>query len=77
MILIDLQKTFDITNHKILLDKLLLIGFSKNMISWYESYLGEHHLTVKVANQVSKFANFMWRSTSFNFRSSTVSDLCQ
>ena len=40
--------------HKILLDK-LPIGFSKNMTSWYESYLAERHFTVEA--QVSKFAN--------------------
>ena len=34
MILIDLQKAFDTKNHKILLEKLLPIGFSKNTISW-------------------------------------------
>ena len=57
MILIDLQKAFDTVNDKILLDKLLPIGFSKNTISWYESYLAERHSTVEVANWVSKFAN--------------------
>ena len=57
MILIDLQKKFDTINHKILLDKLFPIDCSKNMTSWYESYLAEHHFTVKVANWVSKFAN--------------------
>ena len=40
-----------------LLDKLLRIGFSKNAISWYESYLAERHFTLEVANRVSKFAN--------------------
>ena len=59
MILIDLQKAFDMINHKILLDKLFPIGFSKNTISWYESYLVEHHFTVEVANQVSKLANIL------------------
>ena len=53
MILIDLQKTFDTINHKILLYKPLPIGFSKNTISWYESYLAERHFTVEVANRVS------------------------
>ena len=57
MILTDLQKAFDAINHKILLDKLLPIGFSKNTISWYDSYLAERHFTVEVANRVSKFAN--------------------
>ena len=74
MILIDLQKAFDLINHKILFDKLLPTGFSKNTISWYESYLAELHFTVKVVNRASEFAN---TSAMFNFRSSTVSDLCQ
>ena len=56
MILINLQKGFDTINHKILLDKLLPIGFSNNTISWYESYLAERHFTVEVANRVSKFS---------------------
>ena len=56
MILIDLQKAFDTINHKILLDKLLPIDFSKNTISWYESYLAERHFTVEVENRVSKFS---------------------
>ena len=56
MILAALQKAFDTINHKILLDKLFPICFSKNTISWYESYLAERHFTVKVANRVSKFS---------------------
>ena len=57
IILIDLQKAFDMINHKILLYKLLPIGFSKNTVSWYESNLVECHFTVEVTNWVSKFAN--------------------
>ena len=56
-ILIDLLKTCDTINHKVLLDKFLPIGFSKNTISRYESYLAARHFTVEVANRVSKFAN--------------------
>ena len=57
VILIDLKKAFDTINHKILLDKLLPTGFSKNMTSCYESYLADHHFTAEIANQVSKFVN--------------------
>ena len=46
-------------NHNILLDKLLAIGFSKNTISWYESYLTERHFVVAVANRVSKFSKIL------------------
>ena len=57
MILIDLKKAFDMINQKIVLDKLLSLGFSNNTVSWHESYLAERHFTVEVANWVSKFAN--------------------
>ena len=56
MILTELQEAFYTINQKILLDKLLPIGFSKRRISWYESYLAERHFTVEVANRVSKFS---------------------
>ena len=56
-IMIDLQKAFDTINHKILLDKLLPVGFSKNTTSWYESNLAERRFTAEVANRVSQFAN--------------------
>ena len=78
MLLIHLQKRFDTINHKILLDKLLPIRFSKNTISWYESYLAERHFTVEVANWVSTFANISCGVLQgFNFKSCTVFDLCQ
>ena len=64
MILIDL-KAFDTINHKILLDKLLPIGFSKNTISWCESYLAEHHFTVEVANRVSQIFQMVFRKVQF------------
>ena len=60
IILIDLQKAFDTINHKILLEKLLPISFSKNKISWYESYLEERHFTLEVADRVSKFSNISY-----------------
>ena len=53
MILIDLKRAFDMINHKILLGKHLPIGFSNNTISWYESYLAEHHFTGEIVNRVS------------------------
>ena len=39
MILIDLQKAFDTINHKILINKMEFLGFSKNAILWFKSYL--------------------------------------
>ena len=57
MILIYLQKAIDMIKYKVLLNKLFPIAFSKDTISWYESYLAERHFTIEVANQVSEFSN--------------------
>ena len=57
MILIDLLKAFNTINHKIIIDKLLPVGFSKNTTSWYESYLAERQFAVEAANRVSNFTN--------------------
>ena len=50
MILIDLQKAFDTTEHKVLLDKL---GFSDYAISWFKSYLSNRSFIVNVKNDYS------------------------
>ena len=39
MILIDLQKVFDTIGHRILLKEIKCLGFSKNAIAWFKSYL--------------------------------------
>ena len=70
MNLIDLQKAFDTTKHKILIDKLLPIGFSKNSISRYESFLAECHFTVRICKLGFKIHKYFM--ASFNFRSYTV-----
>ena len=57
IILIYLQKAFDMIKYKVLLNKLFPITFSKDTIIWYESYLAERHFTIEVANQVSEFSN--------------------
>ena len=41
MILIDLQKAFDTIDHQILLKKMKYLGFSKNTITWFKSYICE------------------------------------
>ena len=53
MILIDLQKAFDTIDHKILLDKLVYIGFSKNAIEWFKSYISNRSFIVNVENEYS------------------------
>ena len=53
LILIDLQKAFDTIDHKILLGKLSIMGFSKESISWFRSYLTNRSFLVNVDNAYS------------------------
>ena len=47
MILIDLQKAFDTINLQILIKKMKYLGFSKNVIVWFKSYLSERKFKIK------------------------------
>ena len=53
MILIDLQKAFDKINHGILLQKLSLMNFSAEAISWFKSYLSNRTFHVNVESAFS------------------------
>ena len=53
MILIDLQKAFDTIDHEILIKKLTYIGFSKNYIAWFKSYITNRSFIVNVENDYS------------------------
>ena len=53
MILIDLQKEFDTTDHEILLQKLEAIKFSESTIKWFKSYLSERIFLVNIENKLS------------------------
>ena len=48
MILIDLQKVFDTIDHNILLLKMPSLGFSREVIDWYKSYLSSRKFHVNV-----------------------------
>ena len=48
MILIDLQKAFDTINHEILFQKMEILGFSRQVIYWYRSYLVNRKFKVKI-----------------------------
>ena len=39
MILIDLQKAFDMLDHTVLLQKMECIGFRQSVIKWFQSYV--------------------------------------
>ena len=53
LILIDLQKAFDSIDHEIFLRKLNCVGFSKNCVSWYRSYLQNRMFIVNVDEEYS------------------------
>ena len=56
MILIDLQKAFDTINHKVLLGKLVYLGFSETAILWFKSYLSNWYHDL--ASTLCFFVNF-------------------
>ena len=57
MILIDLQKAFDAIDHNILLLKMPSLGFSREVIDWYKSYLSSRKFHVNVHDKFSTSAD--------------------
>ena len=57
MILIDLQKAFDTIDHEIFLMKFECMGFSKQTILWYKSYLENRTFRVNIENDYSNLGN--------------------
>ena len=53
MILIDLQKAFDTIDHEIFFSKMVHLGFSQAIISWYKSYLTNRTFLVNVEKKPS------------------------
>ena len=48
MILIDLQKAFNIFDHESLLKKMKHLGFSENVFGWFKSYLCEWKFKINI-----------------------------
>ena len=53
MILTDLQKAFDTIDHNILLLKMPSLGFSREVIDWYKSYLSSRKFHVNFHDKFS------------------------
>ena len=53
MIIIDLQKAFNTTDHEILLPKVKAIRFSESTIKWLKSYLSKRKFLVNIENKLS------------------------
>ena len=54
MILNDLQKAFDTSNREILINKMEFLGFSKNVILWFKSYLSHRKFKVNLNKSFSE-----------------------
>ena len=59
MVLIDLQKAFDTIDHQILLKKMKYLGFSKNTITWFTSYLCERKIRISINTSYSSPASLL------------------
>ena len=57
IILIDLQKAFDMIDHDIILKKLSAIGFSNHTIGWFKSHLSNQLFRVNLENCYSDPSN--------------------
>ena len=57
MVLLDLQKSFDIVDHGILLMKLKVLCLSQDVSRWFRSYLSDRQQLVDVSGTLSSHAN--------------------
>ena len=71
VILIDLQKAFDIIDHNILLLKMPSLGFSREVIDWYKSYLSSRKFHVNIHDKFSSLAIY-----GAEFHKDPLLDLC-
>ena len=55
LVLLDFSKAFDTINHRLLLEKLSILGFQNNALQWVESYLSDRKQQVRTENGVSDF----------------------
>ena len=59
MILNDLQKAFGTIDHQILIKKMKYLGFSKNVIAWFKSYLSERKFKININTSYSSPSNLI------------------
>ena len=61
MIRTDLQKTLGAFNHEILINKTECLGFSKDIILWFESYLSNRKFKVSLTKKFSGSGKLLCR----------------
>ena len=59
MVLIDLQKAFDTIDHQVLLKKIKNLGFYKNIVTWFKSYLCERKFKISINTSYSSPASLL------------------
>ena len=59
MVLIDLQKAFDMIDHNILLEKLRVIGFCDDTVNWFHSYLTNQVFLVSIENKYASILKLL------------------
>ena len=59
MVLIDLQKAFDTIDHQVLLKEMNYLGFSKNTVTWFKSYLCERKFKISINTSYSSPASLL------------------
>ena len=50
MILIDLSKALNILDHKVVLEKMICLGFKPSVLNWFESYASNRKFLVSLDN---------------------------
>ena len=59
IVLVNFQKAFDSIDHQILLKKMSYLGFSKNAVTWFKSYLCERKFKISINTSYSSPANLL------------------
>ena len=62
MIPIDLQKAFDTINHEVVINMMEYLGFSKDVILWFKSYLSNRKIKVNLNSFFGNCKTFMQRT---------------
>ena len=56
LVLLDFSKAFDTVNHRLLIEKLRIMGFDNNACDWIQSYLTDRYQMVKSGNSKSEWS---------------------
>ena len=60
IVFLDLKKAFDTVSHKILLNKLKMVGLEQNSLNWLRSYLGDRQQRTLIDGNCSSELNVMY-----------------